>query len=169
VRVDGVACRDPATLARLAAWAYVHEQLDRLDMEWASSRTPAVGSARLRVAEYEDLVNTLQGVLRLDHARDAALRAVSLVPGLSPPDWEDDQALGEVLQAAEAARRSRRLRAARRALDEAGAPLRRASDHPVQRALQAALGARDVHGYEAAYRELEMLDVTRAALSRRQE
>ena len=40
-------------------------------------------------------------MLRLDHARDAALRAVSLVPGLSPPDWEDDQALGEVLQAAE--------------------------------------------------------------------
>src|SRR5439155_20408605 len=67
------------------------------------------------------------------------------------------------------ARRSRRLRAARRALDEAGAPLRRASDHPVRRGRQAALEARDVHGYEAAYRELEMLDVTRAALRRRQE
>jgi hypothetical protein len=122
VRVDGMPCRDAATLARLAAWAYVREQLDRLDAEWAATRTPSSGSVRLRVAEYEDLANTLQAVLRLEQAREAAARSAALVPGLAPPDWEDDVALGELLQSAEASTRARRLRAAQRALDDAQAP-----------------------------------------------
>jgi very-short-patch-repair endonuclease len=169
VRVDGMPCRDATTLARLAAWAYVREQLDRLDAEWASTRTPASGSVRLRVAEYEDLVSALQAVLRLDEAREAAVRAAASVPGLAPPDWEDDVALGELLQAAEGTRRSRRLQVVQRALADGEAPLRQLADNPVQRALLGALEARDVRAYEVAYGELKRLEAGKAALRRRDE
>jgi hypothetical protein len=107
-------------------------------------------------------------VLRLEGAREAAMGAASAVPALNPPDWDDDGALGDLLRAADATRRARRLRAARAALDEAGAPLGRGPGHPVQDALLGALGERDV-GYEAALQELERLQAGVAALRRRQD
>jgi hypothetical protein len=169
VRVDGMPCRDAATLSRLVAWASVQDQLDRLDGEWAPHRVPGGGSAGTRSAEYEDVLGTLQAVLRLERARDAAAAAVAAVPALPGPDWEDDAALSGLLQAVESARRERRLRASRRDIDEIGALLPAGISHPVAGALHDAVRGRDDRGYEVAYRSLEKLDARRVALRRRKE
>jgi REase_MTES_1575/AAA domain len=169
VRVDGMPCRDAATLARLATWAYVQDQLHRLDGEWASHRSPATGSAGSRCADYEDVIAVLQSVLRLERARDAAARAAAAVPGLVVPDWEDDAALGELLRGVESARLERRLRAAQRALADVETRLHGGSSHPTLGALRAAVLARDEAAYEAAYHSLELMDARRAAIRRRVE
>jgi hypothetical protein len=168
VRVDGAPAADVAALSRLVAWAHVQDELDRLDAEWAAHRPATAGSPPTRAAEYEDLLTVLQSVLRLEQAREAAARAAAAVPGLPAPDWEDDGALGGLIQAVEAARRQRRLRAGRRALTDAAAPVPEGSIHPAARELRAAVRAGDARGYEAAFRALERLDARRAALTRRQ-
>src|SRR5262249_28621757 len=38
-RVDGAQCRTPVALTRLAAWAFVHDRLARLDRAWQPLRT----------------------------------------------------------------------------------------------------------------------------------
>jgi REase_MTES_1575/AAA domain len=167
VRVDGAPCRNAAALARLIAWAYVHNRLGRLDGAWSPFREPAAGSAGLRCAEYADVAATLEDVLRLDESTAAAAAAAAGVPGLAAPAWEDDAALGELLVAVEAARRERRLEAARTALDEVRAAA--GSGHPAQAALRAAVDDRDALTYALRLPELERLAARRDALRRRRE
>ena len=167
VRVDGTPCRDAAVLTRLAGWAYVHEQLGRLDAEWATHRPRPAGSPSARCAEYADLVGALESVLRLEQATGAAGRAVAAVPGLPMPAWEDDAALAELALACEALARERRGRSARRWLEDLEGALRPCLDHPAVAALHAAAWERDEAAYGNAYRSLEELSARRRALRRR--
>jgi very-short-patch-repair endonuclease len=167
VRVDGTPCRDAAVLSRLAGWAYVHEQLGRLDAEWATHRPRPSGSPSARCAEYADLVGALESVLRLEQATGAAGRAVAAVPGLPMPAWEDDAVLAELALACEALARERRGRSARRWLDDLEAALRPCLDHPAVAAVHAAAWERDDTAYGTAYRALEELSARRRALRRR--
>lgn len=167
VRVDGATCRDAATLARLAGWAYVHDRLGRLDRAWSPLREAGSGGAALRCAEYGDVAATLQDVLRLEEAIAAAVGTAAAVPGLAVPAWEDDEGLSQLLAAIEAAGRDRRLQAARDRLDDLlGAT---GSGLPAERALRAAVADRDALAYAAQRAALDRLAVRRDALLRRRE
>ncbi|HEY7199142.1 MAG TPA: AAA domain-containing protein [Candidatus Dormibacteraeota bacterium] len=167
VRVNGAPCRDVAALARLMAWAYVHDRLARLDAMWAPYRQAAGGGAALRCAEYADVAATLDDVLRLEAATSAAVQAGAAVPGLDAPAWEDDTALAELLQAVEAATRERRLEAIRDRLDEVRAAT--GSVHEAELALRVSLDERDALGYGLRLPALQHLAARRDGLRRRRQ
>ena len=167
VRVDGAQCRDATALARVAAWAYVHDRLARLDGAWASLRQPGAGGAALRCAEYADVTATLQDVLGLEEATTAALHCVASVPALVAPPWEDDAALAELLRRIEGIRRERRLQAARARLDEVLAAV--GSGHPAEAALRSAIADRDALTYAIQHSALERLAARRGELRRRRD
>src|SRR5215472_1302058 len=167
VRVDGAPCRDATALARVAAWAYVHDRLARLDGAWAALRQSSAGGAALRCAEYADVTATLQDVLGLEEATTAALHCAASVPGLAAPPWEDDAALGELLWKVEGVRRERRLQAARGRLDDVLAVA--GSGHPAEAALRTAIADRDPLAYAIQRSALERLAARRDGLRRRRE
>jgi very-short-patch-repair endonuclease len=167
VRVDGAPCRDATALVRVAAWAYVHDRLARLDGAWASLRPSGSGGAALRFAEYADVAATLQDVLGLEEATTAAVQTVVSVPGLAAPAWEDDAALAQLLQGVEGVRRERRLQAARGRLDDVLAAA--GSGHPAEATLRAAVADRDPLAYTLQRSALERLAARRDALRQRRE
>jgi very-short-patch-repair endonuclease len=166
-RIDGVPCRDAASLGRLAAWAYVHERLGWLDAVWAPIRPAASGTVALRCAEYADVSAAVQDVLRLEEAATAATTAALGVPGLTLPEWEDEAALAELLRAVEACRRERRAQAARARLDELQALS--SSDHPAAQGLASAVRERDAEAYGSWRQVLGQAAARLASLLRRRE
>jgi hypothetical protein len=166
-RVDGAPCRDAATLARLAGWAYVHDRLARLDRAWTPLRDPASGGAALRCAEYADVAATLQDVLRLEEAIADAVGSAAAVPGLAVPAWEDDAGLSELLAAIDAGGRERRLQATRDRLDDLLAAT--GSGLPAERALRAAIADRDSLAYAAQRANVDRLAARRDDLLRRRD
>ena len=167
VRMDGAPCRDATALARMAAWAYVHDRLARLDGAWASLRQSGAGGAALRCAEYADVTATLQDVLGLEEATTAAMHCVASVPGLAAPPWDEDATLAELLRRVEGVRRERRLQAARARLDEVLAAL--GSGHPTEGALRAAVADRDALTYALQRSALDRLAARRGGLRRRRD
>ncbi len=171
VRVDGVPCRDINVLERLVVWLALQQQLDRLDAEWNGLRLPPPGSPAARVAEYADVLATLQAVLQLEPRRVAAEEAMGWLPALESPPWHDVEALRHLLNTVEAshwdaawAEVSSRFGPTERAIEAASL---HQNPHPVVQTMRETVKARSPQRYGLSYGALEQLEVQRERLERR--
>ena len=103
VRVDGSPCSDAQALRKLIDYLTVQQRLGHLESLWGDKVGQTNESFLLRIAQFEDAREALEGAIRLCSMREAADKQFEIVKGVTKPNWEASGQLREMIASCEAA------------------------------------------------------------------